>query len=115
APVFNRVIDLKDTWTKPAEKVPERRLEPKSKASKPSAKKGRLEARRALRASTPELEARFHSYQQKLGLSADDADLLTGDLELATYFDEAGAAPPDAESRAEWLFNHLLGLVPRGH
>jgi len=114
APVFNRIIDLKDTWTKPAEKVKERRQEAKSKPSKPTVKRGRLEARRALRASTPVLEERFHSYQRRLGLSAEDADLLTGDLELATYFDAAVAVHKDAKSVAKWLLNDLLGLVPSG-
>ena len=113
APVFNRIIDLKDTWTKPTEKVKERRQEAKSKASKPTAKKGRLEARRALRASTPALEERFQRYQ-RLGLSAEDADVLTGDLELATYFDAAVAVHPDSKSVAKWLLNDLLGLVPGG-
>jgi len=114
APVFNRIIDLKDTWAKPAEKVKERRQEPKSKPPKPAAKKGRLEARRALRASTPALEERFQSYQRRLGLSTEDADVLTGDLELATYFDAAVGAHPDAKSVAKWLLNDLLGLVPSG-
>ncbi len=115
APVFNRIIDLKDTWTKPAEKPKQRRGEQKPQPNKPAApKKSRLEARRTLRAGTPGLEERFQRYQQQLGLSPEDADLLTGDLDLASYFDAAVAAHPEAKSVAKWLVNDLLGLVPEG-
>jgi glutaminyl-tRNA synthetase len=114
APVFNRVIDLKDSWTKAAEKPKHRRGEQKPQPPKPAGpKKSRLEARRALRAATPGMEERFRRYQQ-LGLSPGDADRLTSDLGLASYFDAAVAVHPKAKSVAKWLVNDLLGLVPGG-
>jgi Asp-tRNA(Asn)/Glu-tRNA(Gln) amidotransferase B subunit len=113
--VFNRVIGLKNTW---ASKTSERKSEQrgaagpaKEKATPAASRKGRVEARTQLRARTPALAERFERYQKKLSLPAELADLLSSDLELATFFDQAAAAHPRAESVAKWLLNDLLGLV----
>jgi glutaminyl-tRNA synthetase len=117
APVFHRTIDLKDNWSKtPASRAPvaeERKPKVKKEreATAGAAKKGRAEHRAELRASNPELAARFQRYQDALGLSKDDADVLTGDVALARYFDDAVAIHPNAKSVARWLQNDLLGLV----
>jgi Asp-tRNA(Asn)/Glu-tRNA(Gln) amidotransferase B subunit len=112
APVFNRIIGLKDTWTKAPDKVEERRPE-KPRTVQPAATKKRSDARDAARAGSPELAERFGRYQAKLGLPEDDADLLTGNLELARYFDAAveAAKQPRAKSVAKWLLNDLVGLA----
>jgi aspartyl-tRNA(Asn)/glutamyl-tRNA(Gln) amidotransferase subunit B len=66
-------------------------------------------ARKAL----PELpEARFRRYTEVLGLSAQDAGVLTSEREIADYFDsatKAGNAP--AKKLANWLINEVLGRV----
>ncbi len=116
APVFNRTITLKDTWATRAEARPEARKarakkEPSSEAGPARKRTTREEARAELRASTPQLAARFERYQSELGLGADAADLLTSDLTVARYFDEALAAHGNARSVARWLANELLGLA----
>ena len=116
-PVFNRVVSLKDTWAKskteaapaPATAKKEQPAAPAARDSAP--KRGRAEARAELRAKTPSLVERYDRYQQKSGLSAEEANLLTGELALANYFDEALAAHPSAKSVAKWLLNDLLGLT----
>ena len=111
APVFNRTISLKDTW---GNKVAPQKAEVRTKNApkEPSApKKPRVDHRAELRAQTPELAERFAAYQAKLGLPEEDADILTGDLGLARYFDAAVAAHPNAKSVARWLTNDLLGLA----
>jgi Asp-tRNA(Asn)/Glu-tRNA(Gln) amidotransferase B subunit len=114
-PVFNRIIDLKDTWAKPADKPEPRRLEKKPLTEKPaSTKKSRAEARRSIRAATPGLEERFRRYQEQLHLSAEDADLLTTDLGMARYFEAAIASQSEAKSVAKWLLNDLVGLIGDG-
>jgi glutaminyl-tRNA synthetase len=113
-PVWNRTIDLKDSWGKPAapsaKAAPAEKAPPAKKEAGPP-KKGRAEARAELRARTPALAERFERYTRDLGVSKDDADVLTGDLALATYFDAAVAAHPTPKSVARWLLNELFGIV----
>jgi glutaminyl-tRNA synthetase len=116
APVFNRTIGLKDTWSKAA--APEEPAKPARAAKAEPApkqdgvvKKSRVELRAEQRAASPELAERFDRYQRVAKLSKDDADVLTGDLGTARYFDEACAAHPGAASIARWLRNDLLGLA----
>jgi len=110
-PVFNRTITLKDAWSKPApvEKPEERRGEKKAPSAPVAPRKGREEARAELRAKNPVLAERHARYLGLVG--ADEADVLSGELALADYFDAAlgtGAAPRTA---AKWLVNELLGLA----
>ncbi len=107
APVFNRIITLKDSWARPAQKVEERRPE-KKHADAP--KKSRSEHRDKVRQATPALAERYARYQQTLGLPAEEADVLTGELPVATYFDAAVGAGASAKSAAKWLLNELLGI-----
>jgi glutaminyl-tRNA synthetase len=72
APVFNRIIGLKDTWTaKGATPVVSTQVSPASVASAtPTApKKSRVELRAEQRAASPELAARFERYQNEAKLA----------------------------------------------
>ena len=44
-------------------------------------------------------------------MSAEEADILTGDRGLGDYFEAALAEHPNAQSVARWLLNNVLGLV----
>ncbi len=113
APVFNRSITLRDTWTRAAVQ-PEPRRAPKPRATPlPDAPplKGRSEARAERRAANPALAERYARYQQALKLPEEQADVLTGDLALAEYFDGAVAAGGAPATAARWLLNDLLGLA----
>jgi len=121
APVFNRTIGLKDTWTAKSAPAPEETRKPAkvppAEAAGP-AKKSRVELRAEQRAASPELTERFARYQSEAKLSKDDADVLTGDIAVARYFDEARAAvaatATAANVIAKWLRNDLLGLAKDG-
>jgi glutaminyl-tRNA synthetase len=123
APVFNRTIGLKDTWTAksaPAPAPEETRRPskaPPADAAGP-ARKSRVELRAEQRAASPELTERFARYQSEAKLSKDDADVLTGDIAIARYFDEARAAGAatgtSASAIAKWLRNDLLGHAKDG-
>jgi hypothetical protein len=121
APVFNRTIGLKDTWTAksaPAPAPEEARKPakaPPAEAAGP-AKRSRVELRAEQRAASPELAERFARYQSEAKLSKDDADVLTGDIAVARYFDEARAAATATAASliAKWLRNDLLGLAKDG-
>ncbi len=112
APVFNRTITLRDTWARTTappgpRRAPKPRVEPAPDAP---AKKKRGEARAERRTAAPALAERYLRYQRTLLLPEDQADLLSGDLALADYFDAAVAANASPASAARWLLNDLLGL-----
>ncbi|WP_242393707.1 glutamine--tRNA ligase/YqeY domain fusion protein [Anaeromyxobacter oryzisoli] len=115
APVWNRTITLKDTWASRAApqpaveaRKPRERKEPAGATAAP--RKTRAGFRADARAADPALRARYASYQAR-GLSAEEADLLTGDAATADYFDAAVAAKAAPASAARWLLNDLAGLA----
>jgi len=113
APAFNRTITLRDTWTRPAA-APEPRRSPRPRPEPlpdEAPRRGRGDARAERRAVTPALAERYDRYQQALRLPEEQADLLTGELALAEYFDAAVAAGASPASAARWLVNDLLGLA----
>jgi glutaminyl-tRNA synthetase len=112
APVWNRTIGLKEAWAaRTAPRTEGRRARREAAAAPAPARRTRADARAELRASRPDLADRFRRYQAALGLSGDEADLLTGDPEVAAYFDAALSAHGNARSVARWLLNELLGLA----
>ncbi|WP_242343926.1 glutamine--tRNA ligase/YqeY domain fusion protein [Anaeromyxobacter terrae] len=115
APAFNRTITLKDTWAartaaKPEARRAKREPAPVDGQGAAAARKGRAELRAEARAADPELAAR-HARYVGLGLSEEEADLLSGDAAVATWFDAAVAVHPNARSVARWLLNDLAGLA----
>jgi aspartyl-tRNA(Asn)/glutamyl-tRNA(Gln) amidotransferase subunit B len=65
----------------------------------------------ALRRALPELpDARKARFTQTFGLSAYDAEVLTGERDTADYF-EAVAKGRDAKSAANWVVNELFGRL----
>ncbi len=108
-PVFNRVIGLKDRFTKPAEPAePKKAAEPKHV---PGPKKNKAEHRAELFAAHPEMKSRFDGYQKTHGLSEDEAELLASHPGASQYFDAAVAFHPAPKSLVKWLTNELLGLA----
>jgi aspartyl-tRNA(Asn)/glutamyl-tRNA(Gln) amidotransferase subunit B len=64
-----------------------------------------------LKASLPELPvARRRRYQQELGLTFEDAEVLTGTPELSRYFEEA-AALVEPKLAANWIRGDLRALL----
>lgn len=125
APVFNRIVGLRDSWSKQQEKDEPKKATPKPKAGKSSGNAGEKASskedrpnkrpasyeRDQARAANPELAARQARYGAKLGLSEDDADLLSGDLDLATFFEATLSSYDKASSVAPWIVNEVLPLV----
>ncbi len=115
APAWNRTIALKDTWTaRTAAKAPVRKARERTARAEPAAgaapRKTRAGARAEARAATPALAAR-HAAFLALGVSADEADLLTADEATAAWFDAALATGARAATLARWLLNDLSGLA----
>jgi glutaminyl-tRNA synthetase len=57
------------------------------------------------------LAERYRVYQEELGLSEEDADILSGDPALADLFDAARAGRDDAGPVANWMIHELRGLI----
>jgi len=141
APVLNRIVTLRDTYTArgaatPASVTasgtgsytpppPDRRHDsapvaygganvsgetPEPPNAPPRDRRNPAqEARDRARRNHPELAERFTRYQGELGLAADDADLLTGSLELSEFFERAleEAGVGRAAALANWAVNDL--------
>ena len=66
----------------------------------------------AIRASLPELpEAKRRRFIDAYGLTAYDAEVLTGDKELAAYFDAAAKLVKNPKNAANWIISGLLALT----
>jgi glutaminyl-tRNA synthetase len=125
APVFNRTIALRDTWAAKAaaavkmgvsqdatSTAPGRPRERKAAPAEAAApRKTRAEFRAEARAASPDLARRHARYAGEHRLSADEADLLSGDAATADYFDAAVAAGAKPATAARWLLNDLAGLA----
>ena len=55
--------------------------------------------------------ARFRAYQDELGRSEAEADVLSGDRLTARIYDEARTAHHDVESVTRWMVNDVLALL----
>ena len=112
--VFNRTVSLRDSWAKPATEVapatPPVPVPPPvdSTADTRPNKKTPAQRRAEIRADDPTLLARLASYHETLGLSAEDAELLTGSRALSDFFEEARSVYPSVASVAKWILNELL-------
>jgi len=106
APVFNRTIALKDSWTKAAE------LPAKKEPAAPAAPvKGRAE----LRAEAHELDGALSARWTRLraiGLNEEEADAVAADAAVTLWYEGAFASgPAHCRALARWLTNDLLGLA----
>jgi glutaminyl-tRNA synthetase len=118
--VYNRIIELRDTWvakrdafTEIGAAAPGAASQPAVKkvatppANEPESRRSKSELRDAARAASPKLAVRLVHYQE-LGLSYDDADLLSSDLSLALFFEDALHAYDNPKSVANWVTNEVL-------
>ncbi|MCK5921352.1 MAG: hypothetical protein KAG66_10455, partial [Methylococcales bacterium] len=93
--VFNRIVSLKDSWSRSAAKSDVKVPRGKNGSGKVMNKPRRPEkptvneSREAARAADPQLMARFERYSDDLGLTFEQADLLTTSLEISDFFEKA--------------------------
>ena len=114
--VFNRIVSLRDSWatngSAPASAAPRT---PKPEPAPEEVVVGsRSESREAARAENPELATRYSEYIKR-GLSSEEADILTGDLALALWFEFALESCDSPSAIANWIVNELLGTLPGGN
>ncbi|HEV2147190.1 MAG TPA: glutamine--tRNA ligase/YqeY domain fusion protein [Longimicrobiaceae bacterium] len=118
--VFNRTVTLRDTWAKQAAAAPQpeapARGERKREARKEPAAAGEDRAKTkspapAEAARSPELEAMRARFVDELGLSPEDADVLTRSVAFAELLEGTVRAGADARSAANWIVNDLLWVL----
>jgi glutaminyl-tRNA synthetase len=108
--VFNRTVTLRDGWAKQAETGSARPPKPAAKpkaAAAAEAPRPRTAAPAPPAHRTPELEARRARYAGELGLPAEEADILTRDLETSEMFEAARTAGATAKGAANWVIHEL--------
>ena len=111
--VFNRIVALKNTFSSEVAVVPvrERLRASGEKTSGPSVKPQISAARQAARMEDPDLAERFVRYQSTHGLSTEHADLITGSIATALFFQAALEEHDDATAIASWMVTDVRGLV----
>jgi glutaminyl-tRNA synthetase len=110
APVFNRIVTLRDATARKedAAPAPTPTIEKKdnSKAKTRPKSKSPQEYRAEARNRDPKLAA-AHAHALALGLAADQADLLSGELAIAQLFEATVAAVGKPDVVAKWMINEL--------
>lgn len=107
APVFHRVVTLRDSWTKsaaPADSGRGRRQTETVKARAPEAPK--TSERERARAEDPALAARYQALLDA-GVHAEQADVLSGDDALTAFYGQVVAAGAAAEHAGRWTVNEV--------
>lgn len=109
--VFNRTVTLRDTWAKVSGATPQdhgRPVRRKSKAAAaPPAAGERANAAAPPAAPSAELDAKRACYIAELGVSEEDAALLTRGADAAAMFEAVVAAGAPARAAASWIINEL--------
>ncbi len=126
--VFNRIVTLKDTWTKrkararpgapkPKTRTPGQGGGPAAPETAPGAASGSAAAARVSREragkrrADPELATRMRRYTDEWGVPAAAADVLTGSRAISDFFEAALAAHEDAPAVAAWIVNDVRGVL----
>jgi glutaminyl-tRNA synthetase len=116
AVVFNRTVTLRDTWAKTTGAAAPRPVEPKQVAKKSAPREGGASADAKPRTRpvaaeatrTPEMEERRRRYEAELGLSAEEAEVVTRLPKTAELFEATVALGAKPRSVASWIVNVLL-------
>jgi len=124
APVFNRVVTLRDTWARRREEgeaQPEAQTDTAAAAgtgpgttTRKRKKRSPVKIRAAARAADSELAAMFGRFSAEYGLDEATADVLSGDRALGEFFEAAMATGAPASAVAKWTVNQVLGAAVDG-
>ncbi len=112
-PVFNLTVGLRDSWIKTktaSQDTTDRRLSTTPSRSKPQPqqKHRRSEQREQNRRADDFLRQREQFYLNDLKLTADEAEILSGDRPTAAFYDDALAACNDSSLLAKWVVNEVM-------
>jgi len=100
-PVFNRIVQLKDSWSKSA-KESQAKTEPRKVEQKQQA-----ESKPEVIELTPEVEVKVRHYQDDMGLNNEVAVIIAKDEELSRFFEEVLSVYNNAGSVANMIANEV--------
>ncbi len=116
--VFNRIITLRDRWAQKTRPQPAPTTRPRSRPQPPPQepvipeKESLSEARARARAQNPNLQAAYQTLQERLGLTPQQADIITGNIDQVRFFHQAVTTyPQGGQALANWFINRLLALL----
>lgn len=120
--VFNRIVALKSTYRPASGDTVDKegavgkegsagKKDRSASDSGPSVRPQISDERAEARSANPALAARFERYQSELGLSREDADLLTGSGAAGDFFEAALAEHDDPPTVAAWIVTDVRGLL----
>ena len=104
--VFNRIVPLKDSWSKTSKTAAPTATPQNEPVKKPTIKKTTA-SKQDVSALTPEAEARLNRFQGELGLNAEVAVILTKDDDLSSLFESVLAVYNNPNSVGNWIANEL--------
>ena len=111
--VFNRIVALRDSWKPPGteEESAEAMAAPEPVVDEPVVVGSVSDERERIRAADPALAAAYVRFQEELGLSEGDADMLTSDTATTDYFEAALAQHDSPKTVANWVINEVIPLA----
>ncbi len=124
APVFNRVVTLRDAWARVREEYEAQQEADANATAAADAESGEetrkrkkrspVEIRAEARAADPQLAAMFGRVTSEHGIDEPTADVLSGDRALGEFFEAAVSTGAPATAVAKWTVNQVLGAAPEG-
>lgn len=107
--VFNRIVQLRDSWTK-AVKTEEPKV---TKTHKEQSKKSELKQKQTVESKpelviTPEIESRLNRYKDEFKLNSELAIIIAKDSDLSDYYEKALSIYSNPNTVANWIVNELL-------
>ena len=115
--VFNRTVELRDTWAKIAAADSAETTVGKTSRSRSEAKATTSGGRRTGADShgrSPQVVATAEQYTKDVGLSEEQAKFLAGNPTLATLFDEAVAVHDNPKTVASWIVGEVSRQLKEG-
>jgi len=104
--VFNRTVGLRDSWAKISSVKPKQKEATKDKAPKAAPAAQSKPQARKIAARSAELTALFTRFSDEMGLSQEDADLLSANISVAEFFQQA-VPGNNPKTVANWVVNTL--------
>jgi glutaminyl-tRNA synthetase len=107
APVFNRTVPLKDSWTKTVKAPAPAPAEKPLVATVPATNSPKA-------ARSAEVSPEATRLQSTHGIPAEDARILAGDPAVIAFFEQAVAAHPNPKTLAKWIVNDVIRAARGG-
>ncbi len=101
-PVFNRIVPLKDSWTK-TNKSSKHKEELKKEPAQPKIQ----EQKQEIIAISPQIQERIENYQNKYDLNSEVAAILAKDENLTRYFEDILKIYNNPISAGNWVANEI--------